>query len=410
MNQDNLYPGHTHRTFYFGFTALLSMVVAVSVGLHSSEVPGETGGLKFLHETHVAGAGIQCVECHDAAPRSSLSSDNLLSTKANCQSCHEEQLNEQCMYCHTSDDPSTYKKLTTIDRELIFAHQLHTAETNNLQCETCHTYLDRKKDFVGELVPAMSTCTTCHNGTQQSNACESCHTNLVNLRPADHDRTDFMREHKRLARLGSTTCATCHTQESCNDCHLTAGLTAPDNSGRDLGTTRSPRINTIDRGKSSSLTFVHDLNFKFTHGLAAKGKTSDCQTCHRQEEFCSSCHAGGGNVNQNAFKPAWHRETGFVTIGVGTGGGSHASRARRDLESCASCHGVEATDPTCTTCHTDTDGVRGTDPKTHQRGFMRTVNGPWHTDQGSTCFVCHTDANARVGGARGSGFCGYCHN
>ncbi|HWP83181.1 MAG TPA: cytochrome c3 family protein [Bacteroidota bacterium] len=410
MNQEDVHTGNAHRITFLGFVALLTLILVVTVGSRSTEVQSETGGLKFVHETHVTGAGIQCVECHDAALRSTLSSDNLLSTKTNCQSCHEEQLNEQCTFCHTSDDPTTYKKLATVDRELIFAHQQHVLETNNIKCETCHSNLDRKKDFIGELVPAMATCTTCHNGVQQSNTCESCHTNLVNLRPADHDRTDFQREHKRLVRSGSTNCATCHTQESCNDCHLTAGLTAPDKSGRDRGTSRSPRISTIDRGRSSALTFVHDLNFKFTHSILAKGKSADCQTCHRAEEFCSSCHAAGGNVNQSAFKPATHQETGFVTIGVGSGGGKHAQMARRDLESCASCHGVDATDPTCTTCHSDTDGVRGTDPKTHQRGFLSRVNGPWHTDQGVTCFVCHTDPNARAGGVRGNGFCGYCHN
>ncbi|MBI3579527.1 MAG: hypothetical protein HY089_08995 [Ignavibacteriales bacterium] len=109
------------------------------------------------------------------------------------------------------------------------------------------------------------------------------------------------------------------------------------------------------------------------------------------------------------FKPATHQEAGFVTLGVGSGGGKHASLARRDIESCASCHDAQGADPTCTTCHTDPDGIKGNDPKSHARGFMMDSEGAWHSDPGATCYTCHTDPNARVGGIKGQGFCGYCH-
>ncbi|HEX9828951.1 MAG TPA: cytochrome c3 family protein [Bacteroidota bacterium] len=410
----NTSDGHIERStsrFYFTAAFLMLLVLSFTVITNSREVPIalQQGGIKFQHQTHVEGAGIQCIECHEGAVQSTASSDLLLSKKANCQSCHEEQLNENCTYCHTSDDPETYLPLTTPERELIFSHENH-AETRQIACETCHTDLDASKEFVGALVPAMVTCNTCHNDVTASNTCESCHTNLVSLRPENHDRTDFMREHKRFARMAETSCASCHTQETCNDCHIGAGLTKVDEAGRDLTSPRSPRLQSLDRGRSNVLSTVHDLNFKFTHSISAKGKSADCQTCHRQEQFCATCHAAGGNVNQLGFKPATHSEAGFVTIGVGSGGGKHAQMARRDLESCASCHGGEAVDPTCMTCHVDTDGIRGTDPKTHTRGYMSGVNGAWHSDPGSTCFACHTDPNARTGGVKGKGFCSYCHN
>ncbi len=412
MNTSGQPPEFSVYRLYFTAVVLMILVVGFTIMTRSGEIPArqqQPVGIKFSHATHVEGAGLQCVECHDAAPRSKVSSDNLLSKKANCQTCHEEQLNQNCTFCHTSNDPTTYSALQTPARELTFSHEQH-AGIQQIACETCHTNLDAKKEFVGELVPAMASCNTCHNNVQATNACESCHTNFTGLRPANHDRTDFLREHKRFARTADASCATCHTQETCNDCHTGANLTKVDKTGRDLTTPRTPRLISIDRGQSSALTKVHDLNFKFTHGIAAKGKTSDCQTCHRQEQFCSTCHAAGGNVNQLAFKPTWHNEAGFVTIGVGSGGGKHAQMARRDLENCASCHGAEATDPVCMTCHVDPDGVKGTDPKTHQRGFMAATNGPWHSDPGATCFVCHTDPNARAGGIKGKGFCSYCHS
>lgn len=390
----------------FGF--LLLVFTFITPSRETGFKPDQAGRIKFSHSTHVEGAGLQCTDCHEAAPGSKMSKDNLLAKKANCQSCHEEQLSQNCTYCHTSDDPTTYVALSTPERELVFSHEQHVS-TQNIACQTCHKNLDAKKDVVGALVPAMATCTTCHDNIQASNTCESCHTNFTGLRPANHDRTDFLREHKRFARMGDASCTTCHTQETCNDCHTGGILTRVDKTGRDLTTPRTPRLISIDRGQGITLAKVHDLNFKFTHGIAAKGKSADCQSCHKQEQFCSTCHVAGGNVNQLGFKPSWHAEVGFVTVGVGSGGGKHAQMARRDIESCASCHSAEAADPVCMTCHVDPDGVKGTDPKTHPRGFMLTTNGPWHSDPGATCFACHTDPNARTEGMKGKGFCSYCH-
>jgi hypothetical protein len=40
---------------------------------------------------------------------------------------------------------------------------------------------------------------------------------------------------------------------------------------------------------------------------------------------------------------------------------------------------------------------------------MADVHGDWHSDPGSSCYVCHADPNARVNGTKGVGFCSYCH-
>jgi hypothetical protein len=99
-----------------------------------------------------------------------------------------------------------------------------------------------------------------------------------------------------------------------------------------------------------------------------------------------------------------------VTLSVGSGGGDHATLAKRDIESCASCHDAEGADPVCITCHFDNDGIKGTNPKTHKKGAMSDLGyGDWHTDQGSVCYSCHADANARPSGVSGTQFCGYCH-
>jgi hypothetical protein len=389
----------------------LILMLACTVVLTSREITSDDHQpkrVKFSHQFHVKEAGIACADCHGQAATSTKASDNLLAKMEACKSCHEDQLGKNCTYCHVSADSMTYTATPNPKRELKFSHQNHVEDQKTL-CETCHSVLDKADASTGELVPAMTACATCHNDVKASSACEKCHTNVAALRPAEHNRTNFVREHKFSARLGDAKCGACHTQESCIDCHNGSELMKVNLPGKDLMSLHSPRLTAIDRGQGMRLTKIHDLNFKFTHGISAKGKTMECQTCHSTEQFCSQCHNAGGDVNQGVFKPASHSVAGFTTIGVGTGGGEHARLARRDIESCAACHGTEGTDAVCLTCHMDADGMKGNNPKTHDPGFMADNHGIWHTDPGANCYMCHTDINARPNGVKGQKFCGYCH-
>jgi hypothetical protein len=153
---------------------------------------------------------------------------------------------------------------------------------------------------------------------------------------------------------------------------------------------------------------VHNLNYLYTHGLDANQKSFECKTCHDPVDFCASCHQNGGNL-VTGIAPKSHLQPQFTTVGVNSGGGLHASLAKRDIESCESCHSIEGGDPTCVKCHYDNNGVKGTHPRTHENGFMSSERGIWHNTKGAVCFTCHTDPNARPDGKAGIGFCGYCH-
>ena len=386
-------------------------VVAFTMNMTSHETAGSDHQPKrviFSHQFHVNEAGVACADCHTAAVNSTLASDNLFATMEACRSCHEDQMKSNCTYCHTSADTATYAASPIPKRELVFSHKFHI-DKQKVECEICHKKLDDAAALTGTLVPEMAVCVTCHNDVKASNACEQCHTNFASLRPKDHNRSDFVNEHKQLARIDNAKCGTCHTQESCAECHNGSELMKVNVPGTDLVSPHSPRLMANDRGQGMRLTKVHDLNFRYTHGIEARGKISECQTCHSDETFCTTCHIAGGNVNQGSFKPKSHSEAGFVLLGVGSGGGQHAKLAKRDIESCAACHDPEAADPACIQCHMDPDGIKGTDPKTHEKGFMGNDHGYWHTDPGANCFMCHTDANAHPGGVKGQKFCGYCH-
>lgn len=362
--------------------------------------------LKFSHTYHIKDVGVACEDCHKAAKTSKLSSDNLRPTHDNCVSCHEEQINNTCGFCHK--DPDNIEAAAAPARAINFSHENHVA-MKDVECTTCHLGLDTVEYATAKNMPTMATCTSCHNNVKATNACESCHTSFANLVPKDHLVGDFKKDHKKLTRLGSldVSCATCHTQNFCADCHQGASLLQLGMS--DLMAEPSPRNSPGDSPLQMPLQMAHSMNYRFTHGIDARAKSADCYSCHSAQTFCAECHSTGGKISGGPYKPAWHLGAGFTTLGAHSGGGRHAEYARRDIESCVSCHDVQGGDPTCITCHTDADGRKGTDPKTHPAGFMMGEEGPWHTNAGAVCYNCHTDFNAHPGGVKGLNFCGYCH-
>jgi len=365
----------------------------------------ETKTIKFSHTFHVKESGIACEDCHPGAKSSKLSSDNLRSNHDNCTACHEQQINEQCGYCHR--DAENPQAVPAPARDIIFAHEQHVAR--GVECVTCHPGLEEVEYAGPGNMPVMGTCNTCHNDAQVTNACEACHVSFTNLIPSDHLVSNFNRVHKQWSRLGAleVECGVCHTQDFCAQCH-SAPLTLQFGRGARMADP-APRVSPSNTPKQMTLQMAHDLNYRFTHGVDAKSTTADCYSCHSPQQFCSDCHLTGDNITGGGFTPAWHLGAGFTTLGRGSGGGRHAEFARRDIENCVACHDAQGGDPTCLGCHFDADGIRGTDPKTHPAGYMEGEEGSWHTDRGATCYTCHTDFNARPDGVKGRAFCGYCH-
>ena len=400
----------TRRPYLFVMIAV-GVLVTAAVALRPTAKPGwpeqdDSKQLKFSHKTHIEGAGIGCETCHPNASTSKLAGDNLRSVHENCTSCHEEQINNQCDFCHR--DPDNIQAAPPQLREILFSHEQHV-NMKDVQCTTCHMHLN-EADYAGPAnMPGMTICATCHNDRKVSNACASCHTEVAGLIPPDHLAAGFKRDHKNLTRLGGmeTNCITCHTQNFCGECHTPGALVQFGNGA--LMSDPNPRVFPGTSTPQMTIQRAHDLNYRFTHGIDAKSKSSECYTCHSAQEFCVECHEAGDNVTAHSFKPAWHLGAGFTTLGVGSGGGRHAQLAKRDIESCVNCHDTQGNDPTCVTCHADGDGIRGTDPRTHPAGYMRGEHGSWHVNSGATCYNCHTDLNARPGGVKGRNFCGYCH-
>lgn len=395
---------------YYYLTFFLLILILLLTTASSNRLKNHFSGneevIKFSHKIHAELA--DCKSCHSSVVNSQSLSDRLLPNHDNCKECHDVEDDTQCSTCHFEEK---FEPLIQSKSSLIFDHKFHIVD-KNLECQSCHKGFEDTA-YGSELSqpgPLMQDCYTCHNNkSTASNACESCHISTANLIPQSHKSVNFLSSHKFAARGIDADCQMCHdlNENSCQECHIsTTGITE-NNLEDNFYQPYSPSRN-IDGANNQQITRVHELNYRFVHGIDAKGRTSECQSCHQIETFCGSCHQSKDrDFALGGILPTSHLKPGFSTIGVGTGGGEHAALARRDIESCISCHDVQGADPTCITCHLDSDGIKGTNPKTHPAGFMHNEEGDWHEDQGSICFNCHTSASPNS--ASGIGFCGYCH-
>jgi len=393
---------------YIYFVLSLFVVSFLAIAAVSSSRPVESKSnkdiIKFSHKKH---EGVECAACHKGVAESTSLNARLLPEKAACADCHDVNDDKNCTMCHYQDK---FEALVKKAPGVYFNHKFHINEQNQKECVTCHKGLQEVAYSAEAPAPAMNSCYTCHNNkTKASEYCESCHISTINLIPADHKSATFLKNHKIFAKDSKNVCAMCHDNSFCEACHVSTTAITQKNTKSDFYAPLST-YNLIDGAKQQVITRVHDLNFKYTHGIEMKSKSMECKTCHNEGTFCVECHSSqGGDYATTGFTPANHKKPNFITLGVGSGGGEHAVQAKRDIEKCASCHDVEGGDANCILCHVDNTGIKGTHPKTHAKNFMRGTHGDWHSDQGSVCFNCHIDANARPKGISGTGFCGYCH-
>jgi hypothetical protein len=389
------------RNLLIGIVGIVGIVVFTWFVFSQEEPKQRQEIIKFSHKFHQIEVEVPCVDCHTKAAEGTVASDNLLPTMDDCSNCHDVETEDNCTLCHFEDE-ETWLPFEATPKQLNFNHKFHIEEAG-LNCETCHKNLAEVDFANAQSMPAMTDCSTCHNNQQATLECVNCHTNTLTLRPVDH-AADFLVTHKNLARIDQEDCVVCHTENDCAECHEGASLLTT-RSGANVDV-QTPFYISPSGTKGLILPRVHELNFRFTHPLQAEGRSQECTVCHEARSFCQDCHESQGV--DVAGKPIWHSSPDWGALAgvVGTGGGLHAELARRDIETCAACHNTQGDDPTCLLCHTDFDGVRGTNPKTHESGFANRFGegSSFHDDSSALCFSCHTNTNQA-----GVGFCGYCH-
>ncbi len=308
--------------------------------------------IRFEHAKHP----LPCAHCHDAVA-SVRPGDHLIPPEATCRGCHSKA-ETGCADCHPQARGEAVPWRTTAPAaSLRFGHGPHLKR--GARCADCHGAGEPR-------LPTMAECTKCH----QDARCTTCHLSGPDRRlklalpggrlmPRDHG-PGF--KHGSKARLDSKACSACHTERSCERCH-------------------SGPIRPLE---------IHPADYISAHPVEARRDMGECGKCHRVATFCMDCHVRAGVTDRPGRLEFGQRSrTRFHPAGwtddLGGGAGDHGPEARRNLRSCASCHGEES----CMRCHAT--GAPGGGANPHPPGFRcgRALDAELRG-----CTKCHPDRRA----------------
>ncbi len=328
--------------------------------------------IRFSHARHIEG-GAECISCHEEVYDSTALGQPVLPAEKKCMECHKEKkAANECGFCHTVPEaPRTYAQRET---GLKMDHSAHIERVEE-DCGVCHASVARTGLLERSSV-SMDTCLGCHEHKAQFSEarCDTCHEDLRRyaLRPtsAFSHEGNFLQAHGRAARSATSSCATCHDQNFCTDCHASTVGTRVE--------LRQPER--MDRW------FIHGGDFLARHSLEARANATSCQQCHGASS-CSSCHreqgltpglssAGGAHATSSLDPhPPGFNEPGSAQF--------HGPAARRDIASCAACHDQGA-QSNCVECHR-VGGIGG-DP--HPPGWSLR-HGRDEINRNGMCLACH---------------------
>jgi hypothetical protein len=291
----------------------LFAAVLVALGFAAGDVfgvfgaggpPARVSPLRFDHATHVVDAEMTCDACHENVAELD-ERGRAIPSHENCEGCHDLEEEDTCAMCHVNpEDPQAVPLRAGLYEG--FAHADHVRGEGDSACKSCHG-----EPAAEPYIPIMSDCQRCHLSAGGPLDCGACHLGLSPL-PMDHGQGDWRRDHGLEAAAGTSDCASCHAQASCDACHQGVLLDG------------SP----------------HDAAWLHEHWAEASFG-QDCLVCHETRRTCTECH--------RALVPPPH--TFGPEFANDWDGGSHADEAGAFPETCLSCHDLEGTDPTCARCH-----------------------------------------------------------
>lgn len=186
--------------------------------------------------------------------------------------------------------------------------------------------------------------------------CNSCHKSEG---IAPNHGEDWVRSHRVTASKKDKNCGQCHKDSFCLDCHSGGGIDAP---------------LTQETFKRDYVPKSHRSDFISLHPIKALDNPQTCYRCHDQR-FCQECH---DRFPKGSMRIKSHLGNGTTKSFVWNS--DHASEARKNLQSCQSCH---ADGDVCLRCHSAKSGARvSPHPKNFKGG-----NISRRTDR--TCRQCH---------------------
>ncbi|MBK7878282.1 MAG: cytochrome c3 family protein [Planctomycetes bacterium] len=292
--------------------ALLSLAgCAIFEALKTGDQP-----LAFSHAVHVGDQGLDCVACHAQAESGD---EPGMPGPQGCALCHAEidakkppERQIAALY-----DGKTYRAqhVLALADEVRFSHAKHVERAQD--CAACHDALAKSDRVEPAHALRMDDCTACHAAKPASNDCATCHERIrADAQPPSHVAS-WMRSHGGVVRAcereeTANRCDLCHTETSCQTCHLAQ---APENHKgfwreRGHGLTASmDRQNCAACHQPDSCDRCHQENAPRSHrGTWGAPQDRHCVSCHEPlaGESCATCHQATPSHDAATPMPAWH--------------------------------------------------------------------------------------------------------
>lgn len=191
----------------------------------------------------------------------------------------------------------------------------------------------------------IAECSECHKGEGVS---------------PNHD-ADWVRGHRTVADNPGSNCSQCHQQSFCLDCHSGGGID-PDLSTRNYQRDYVPRS--------------HRTDFIMIHPIKALDNPQTCKRCH-EPSYCNQCHS---RYPKGSLHIKSHLMLGPNGQKYTAGLQEHATEARRNLQSCQTCH---PDGDACIQCHSSGK----TNP--HPRNWGRIKDNYKDRAGSRVCTKCH---------------------
>jgi hypothetical protein len=340
---------------------LLAAVLAVACSAKGKkpEAQKQDPAYGFPHAVHVD-ADLACTACHATIETATRLEAGVRHVKLPAKPSQDPI----CSGCHDTDPAATIPSRAEPFR-LSFDHAAHLPLVKD--CKACHATPPEPGDRDAK-VPPMAVCTSCHNHQKDfaEARCTPCHVDLKGLAPqtAFSHQGDWLRVHGPLAKPTAESCAQCHDQTYCAECHSAQ--------------TAAARPSVIFP-EEVTRAFIHRGDYVSRHTIEAGANPASCRRCHGSA-FCEACHTQQGFVSDRTTfgSPRDPHPAGWV------GGEAHGRAARRDVTSCAGCHDNGA-DALCVNCH-QVGGSANVNP--HPRAFTR-KHSPGDIEKNAMCRACH---------------------
>jgi len=172
----------------------------------------------------------------------------------------------------------------------------------------------------------------------------------------------WMKEHRLTAEKAGSNCADCHQQSFCLDCHVGGGI--------------EPDLKSSLSRRGEYMPKTHRSDYISIHSMKATDNPQNCYRCH-ESGFCNDCHKGireKGNMRIRSHRKAGPSNQTY------NWNSDHAAEARRNLQSCESCH-PDA--DVCVACH------RSGQTNPHPKNWRDISKRYKDESRGRTCRKCH---------------------